>query len=317
VNFQTTSTARLVSAGGLAAAGAGWELLLDANLREQLPRMADELSQLLHVPERPVEIGRYDLVCDAATMAALVNATLADATQLDRALGYEANAGGTSYLGPDPFKFLGGPPFGTSLLNVRGDRSMPRGLATVKWDLEGVEPESFDLVSQGVLVDYQTTREQAAWLAPWYQRRGRPVRSHGCADATSALDLTMQCAPNLTLTPGTANLTFEDFVANTKHGYAFMNGQAGMDFQGRSGSLSGFVREIVNGKLGAIVTGAGVLFDSTHLWKSLEALGGAQSRATISRGGHKGQPDQTSAHSITAIPGVLKNMVVVDMIRRS
>ena len=42
-------------------------------------------------------------------MAKLVYQTLGVTTELDRALGSEANADGTSYLGPDPLRFLGTP----------------------------------------------------------------------------------------------------------------------------------------------------------------------------------------------------------------
>src|SRR5690606_18852292 len=150
-------------------------------------------------------------VLDAPSMVALLDRTLGRATELDRALGYEANAGGTSYLN-DPFGMLGSYEAGAPLLTVTGNRSEPGGLATVQWDDEGVRPDTFPLVENGVLTDFQTTRESAGWLEDYYARTGRPFRSHGCANAPAAVDPPLQHTPNLVLTPGREELDFDDLV---------------------------------------------------------------------------------------------------------
>jgi TldD protein len=307
---QPTGRQGVAQAKGVASAGAGWELFLDAKIPEQFPGLMEEAEVLMMRPVKPVDIGRYDIVCDAATMASLVGATLGRATQLDRAMGYEANASGTSYLGPDPFKFLN-TSLGSSLLTVTGDRSMAKGLATVKWDDEGVEPETFTLVDHGTFVDYQTTREQAAWLAPWYRQRGRPIRSHGCATTPSALDVPLQMTPNLALVPGTADLNFDALVANTKKGIAITQGVVATDFQSRNGTLYGRMIEIADGKLGAVLMGGSVLFSSNTIWKNLQAVGGASSRETQPAGENKGQPSRSSNYTIAAVPGHVANAVVV------
>lgn len=315
IGERPTSERQRVMATGLMTAGGGWELILDANVREQIPRLIEEANELLLTPVKPVEIGRYDIVCDAASMATLVGATLGRATELDRALGDEANAGGTSYLGPDPFEHLG-TTLGTPLLNVHGTRSLARGLATVKWDDEGVQPDEFSIVQDGVLVDYQTTREQAAWLAPWYQKRGQAVRSHGCAVAESALATPLQGTPNLVMMPGKSTDSFADLVAATPRGIALMGSSVGMDFQSRDGSGMGFMREIVNGKLGAIIAGGGFLFDSMQFWKNLHAIGGAASQGLFPGGENKGQPTQHFSHSVAAVPGIIKEMAIIDIRRK-
>jgi TldD protein len=304
-----------VSGRGIDMCGGGWDVLLDAKLREQIPGLIDQAEALMLLPHKPVNIGRYDVVCDAGTMASLLNTTLATATQIDRAMGYEANAGGTSYLGPKPLAHLGTTALGTSLLNLRGDRTRPKGLATVQWDDEGVVPEPFTLIEKGQVVDYQTTREQAAWLAPWYQQRNHPIRSHGCAWASSALDTPLQRAPNLTLVPGNEEVGFDDLVRDVKKGLAITGGNTLADFQARNGSGRGIVREIVNGKLGAVIDGAAFLFDSMQLWKTLTAVGGPASQQVFSGGERKGQPVQATAHSVAAVPGSLKDLIIVDVRR--
>jgi TldD protein len=315
VGERFTNERQITLATGLAPAGGGWELILDAKVREQIPRLIEEANELLVTPVKPVEIGRYDIVCDAASMATLVGATLGNATELDRALGDEANAGGTSYLGPDPFEHLG-TTLGTPLLNLHGTRSLARGLATVQWDDEGVRPDEFTIVQDGVLVDYQTTREQAAWLAPWYQKRGQAVRSHGCAVAASALATPIQCTPNLVMTPGTSTDSFADLVAATPRGIALMGSGVNMDFQSRDGGGQGFMRQIVNGKLGAIIVGGGFLFDSMQFWKNLHAVGGAASQVLFPGGEVKGQPSQHASHSVAAVPGIIKEMAIIDIRRK-
>jgi TldD protein len=311
---QSAPAQAQLQGSGIGDAGAGWELFLDAGLHEQVPRLLEDAEASLAIPHKPVEVGRYDIVMSGASMAGLLVATLGAATELDRALGYEANAGGTSYLGPNPLTLLGKATLGTPLLNVTGDRSMPGGLATVKWDDEGVEPETFPLVTNGVLTDYQTTREQAAWLAPWYEAQHRPVRSHGCAGAMSALSYPLQFTPNLTLAPGLHEGGVDELVAATKRGL-FFEGRVSTDFQSRSGVGLGTFREIVNGKLGAIVDGAAFMFDSSQIWKTLTALGGPSSRVQVSAAGSKGQPTQRFPYSVAAVPGILANAAVVDLKR--
>lgn len=310
-----TGRVGMASATGLDVAGAGWELFLDAKLHEQIPHMLDAAEAQLFTPpevKKPLEVGRYDVVCDASVMMALLHGTLGAATQFDRAVGYEANAGGTSYLGPHPLDLLGHTTLGSTLLNVTADRSMDKGLATVQWDDEGVEPDTFSLVEKGELVDYQTSREFAPALAPWYQRRGRPVRSHGCATAETALFAPVVQTPNLTLVPGTSNATFDDLVANTKKGVALTDIiRLNMDFQSRNGALACKKVEIVNGKLGATLEGGYLMFDASTVWKGLYALGGASSQVIGMGGSGKGQPPQSAPSSIAVVPGSLHGMILV------
>jgi TldD protein len=264
-----------VSAAGLEPAGAGWEHVLDADIRGQIPELIERAEELLVLMRtaKPAEIGRYDLVCDASTMASILDTTLGCATELDRALGLEANAGGTSYLGPNPMTFLG-TPVGSPLVTVGASRALAKGVATVRWDDEGVVPSDFTLVEKGVLTEYQTTREQAAWLAPWYQRNSVSVASRGCAGAESALAFPMQRSPDLQLRAGTDDVTFDELVAGVPRGIAVIAGTARTDFQAKNGVGSGMLREIVDGKLGDMLVHGGFLFSAPDFWKNVAAIGG-------------------------------------------
>ena len=91
-------------------------------------------------------------------------------------------AGFLAFIAP-PEKQLGQLKYGPSIMNIQGDRSQVGGLSTIGWDDDGVKPDEFLIVKNGMFNDYQTTREQAPWLRWWYDKNGTPVRSHGCSHA--------------------------------------------------------------------------------------------------------------------------------------
>lgn len=295
---------------------AGWEWMTERPIAGLARPTMDRIDAMLAhpLPVKPFEIGRYDTVLSASAMATLVAATFGPATQLDRALGYEANVSGTSYLGPDPFALLG-TRIASPLVTVTSDRTTPTAVATVKWDDEGVRAEDFPLVTKGILVDYQTTREQAAWLAPWYQKQGWPIRSHGCAGAEDALAPTIQHTPNLILQPGADAHDFEQLIEGMDHGLAVQGLDPRMDFQVATGHADvNEILEVRRGKPVARLTGnAQLLFRSTELWKNVEAVGGAQSlRWAITGNSRKSEPAQTTAFSVAAVPARIKQLAFID-----
>ena len=120
-------------------AGRGWEYLTgdgydwDAELAE----LPDLLAEKLAAPT--VEAGRYDLVIHPTNLWLTIHESIGHATELDRALGYEANYAGTSFATVDK---LGSLQYGSPVMNVTGDRTVEHGLATVGYDDEGVaDPE--------------------------------------------------------------------------------------------------------------------------------------------------------------------------------
>ena len=320
---------------GLKTTGKGWELFAtDARIPEQLTGMLARLRAAAAAKEgaHPVAVSRYTLVCDGATMASLVGRTLGVATQLDRALGYEANAGGTSFL-DDPLGMLGHDSIAGPQVTVTANRSAPTQLATVKWDDEGVEPEPFTLIKDGVLVDFQTTREQAAWLAPYYTKAGQPVRSRGCAASGDALAIPLQQQPNLALVPNPQAVRLEDLVANVKDGILVEDGTTvEVDFQARTGLLSGTLHKIANGRVGPLLTGGVVLFDTLDFFKRVVAVGGESTTAVVSYtpydpsfpvildmlAGHwKGEPPQATSYSVQGAAATITNQPMIDPRRKA
>ena len=301
----------------LTPAGVGWELYRDQPIREAIRELIAGLEEDLSLPVKPVDVGRYDTVLDPLSMAALLDTTIGRATELDRALGYEANAGGTSYLNV-PLDMLGTYHTGAPLLTVTGNRSEPGAAATVQWDDEGVVPNhQVTLVRDGVLTDFQTTRESAGWLKDYYAKSGEPFRSHGCANADSAINAPMQHTPNLVLAPGRGAHDFDDLVAGLATGIALEEATLDVDYQALNGMVRGKFYEVKKGKRVARIANAGILFRTPELWKALTALGGAASVRRYGMGASKGEPEQATYHSVTVVPAAFKQVTLIDPLRKA
>ena len=319
-SLQIKLARKRINIGGalnrLTPAGVGWELYKRQPLRDYIEQLMEEMEEDATLPVKPVEVGRYDTTCDAWSVATLVDETLGRPTQLDTALGYEANAGGTSYL-KEPLAMLGTYQMGAPAITVTANRSERGGAGTTKWDDEGVSPDEFTLVKDGVLVDFQTTRESARWIEEYYTRRTRPLRSHGCASAPSALEVPLTHIPNLALAPGRKALDFDAAVAKMKKGIAVREMSLDMDFQNVSGLGTGRVYEVKDGKRVARLNGAGFLFRSTDLWKSLAGLGGPESVQRFGCAAQKGEPMQQTYHSVTAPPAAFEQLTLIDVLRKA
>jgi TldD protein len=308
----------------LTPAGLGFEYLIadrvplvrERSLVEEIRRAVEQLKEDLLLPVKSVEVGRYDAVFDAPSVAVLADQTLGRATELDRALGYEANAGGTGYIN-DPIAMLGNYQAGASAVTLTGNRSEPGGSATVQWDDEGVVPDAFSLVKDGVLQDFQTTREAAGWLKTSYAKAGRPFRSHGCAAAPEAVDAPLLHTPNLVLQPGQQAQDFDALVAGLGAGIAIRRTFLDMDFQAVTGLGQGTTYEVKKGKRTAVIGGAGFLFRAPELWKGVMALGGSANARRFGTWVAKGQPTQATCHSVTAVSAVIKQLTLIDPLRKA
>lgn len=297
-------------------AGAGWEYIRNAPVEEIAQQVIAEA--LRSRKKKPVEIGRFDIAFDAQATAGLLNGSIGLATGLERALGYEANTEGTSYLN-DPLVMLGTYRVGSPLVNVSANRSMPGGAATVQWDAEGVVPQEVALITDGVVTDFQTTRESASSLRPFYDKQGRPVRSNGCAGTFASTDAVRSWTPNIVLHPGASEVSFDDLVKNIKRGYAVCGGHVRTDFQLLNGDGTGdIVYEVVDGKLGTAVAGAQYLFRTPEFWKSIIMLGGARSARSYGIDQISSVPSRDwETHTVRAVPVLARNVVVTDTERRA
>ena len=154
-----------------------------------------------------MEPGRYDLLIHPSNLWLTIHESIGHATELDRAIGYEANYAGTSFATPDK---LGNLKYGSELMNVTGDRSTEHGLSTVGWDDEGVAAQRWDIVKDGVLVGYQLDRRIAAAV--------NKDRSNGCAYSDSPAHVPIQRMPNVSLQANPTGPTLEKLIESVEDG---------------------------------------------------------------------------------------------------
>ena len=104
--------------------------------------------------------GKYDMVLDPSHLWLTIHESVGHPTELDRVLGYEANFAGTSFLTLDKWK-SGNFNFGSKEVNIVADKTQVGSLGAVGYDDEGVKCKKWDLIKDGVLVNYQAIRDQA------------------------------------------------------------------------------------------------------------------------------------------------------------
>lgn len=321
IGFQVQSRADdstvPVSIEQISGAGLGFEYWRDQPLRDYIREAFEDAIEQLLLPIKPVDVGRFNTLISQAGIASLLSQTIGASTEIDRALGYEANAGTTSYI-TEPTEMIGNLKVGSSLLSVTADRSEPGAIGTVKWDDEGITPHQFDLVRDGVLSDMQTNREGAGWLRSVYEASNKPFVSHGCAYAPDAIYAPMIHSANLSMAPGAnSGDTLETLREGMDEGIEFHRPQFNMDQQQMTGLLTGVCFEIKNGKRVARYADAGVLFRTSEMWNGIIALGGSDSVRKYGHGSSKGQPSQVSYHGASAPPAIIKELTVVDVKRKA
>ena len=286
----------------IAPMGLGYEHVTAANLIGNATRWANEAAEKLGA--KPVEVGRYDLILDPTHLWLTIHESVAHPTELDRVLGFEANYAGTSFLTP-PEKILGQLKYGAPIMNIRADRDQVGSLAACGWDDEGVKPETYDIIKDGVVVDYQTTREQAPYLDWWYKKSGKAVRSHGNSYAQSWADVQFQRMPNVSLLPGEKDLVWEDLISATDRGIAIVgNGSFSIDQQRYNAQFGGqLYYEVKGGKIVGMLKDVAYQMRTPEFWGALDMLGGKRSYFLGgSSNDGKGQPSQSNAVSHGCVP---------------
>ncbi|MGH9283584.1 MAG: PmbA/TldA family metallopeptidase, partial [Acidimicrobiales bacterium] len=98
----------------------GWEhFTAGHDYMGEAERVPDLLEEKMTSPS--VTPGRYDLVIHPTNLWLTIHESIGHATELDRALGYEANYAGTSFATPD---LLGTLQYGSPAMHVTGDRTV-------------------------------------------------------------------------------------------------------------------------------------------------------------------------------------------------
>ena len=301
------ATGRFASCAGLAAPrGSGYEYLTSYDFVGEAARHAGLAREKLAA--KPVVPGTYDLVLDPTNLWLPLHESVGHPTELDRALGWEANFAGTTFCTPDQ---LGKLKYGSDLMNVVADRTQEGGLSTVGYDDDGVRSIEFPIIKDGLFVNYQMAIGQAQLIGL--------RQSNGCAFAEDWSAFPIQRMPNVSLQPNPQACKLDDLIADVKHGlYIVGNGSWSIDQQRHNFQFGGqLFYEIRHGKLAGMVRDAAYQGSTVAFWNSMDGLG---DKSTYFLGGApncgKGQPEQSAPVSHGVVPARFRQVTVLNTERK-
>ena len=273
---------------------------------------AKEAGQQLQakLKARSVEPGKYDLVLDPHHLMLTIHESVGHPLELDRVLGYEANYAGTSFATLDKWK-SGTFNYGSEIVNLFADKTQANSLGYVGYDDEGVKTKQWDLVKDGILVNYQAIRDQVHIIDQ--------KESHGCCYSQSWSDVQFQRMPNVSLRPNEKDLSADDIIKDVENGiYIVGRGSFSIDQQRYNFQFGGqLFYEIKDGKITEQIEDVAYQSNTQEFWNSCTQLAG-QSDYRI--GGSffdgKGQPPQVSAVSHGCPTTRFNNINVINTARK-
>ncbi len=280
---------------------AGWEAIAKANLGENAPRIREEVLEHLAAP--PVKPGKKDLLLLPSHLWLTIHESIGHSTELDRALGYEANFAGTSFLTTEK---MGNLSFGSELVNVFGDRTIDRGLSTVKYDDDGVLTTKFPIIEKGVFKHYQTIRDQAHLV--------HETESRGCCYADSWASVPFQRMPNVWLEAGPQPQSPDDLISGIDDGILIDgDGSFSIDQQRYNFQFGGDAFwEIKGGRKRGMISRVAYQAKTTDFWHACDGIAGsAYWQQFGSPNDGKGEPEQINAVSHGCSPSRFRQINVL------
>jgi TldD protein len=271
---------------------------------------AAALQAAQKIKAKTVEPGKYDLVLDPSHLWLTIHESVGHPSELDRVLGYEANFAGTSFLTLDKWK-SGNFKFGSDIVNIVADKLQPGSLGAVGYDDEGVGTKQWDIIKNGVLVNYQTIRDQAHIIGL--------KESQGCCYSQSWQDVQFQRMPNISLQPGKTPLNVEQMISKVEKGiYIIGDSSFSIDQQRYNFQFSGqLYYEIKNGKIIGMLNDVAYQANTQEFWNSCAAI---CDKSDYRLGGSffdgKGQPMQASAVSHGSSTALFKGVNVINTARK-
>ena len=263
--------------------------------RNSYDMVEDAVTAAKHAKEKltakSVLPGKYDLMLDPDHLGLTIHESVGHPLELDRVLGYEANYAGTSFATLDKWETKNFK-YGSDLVNIVADKVQPNSLGNVGWDDEGVQAKEWDLIKNGVLVNYQAIRDQAKII--------NESESHGCCFADNWSSVQFQRMPNVSLKPGEAKMSPHDMIKDIEKGiYIIGRGSYSIDQQRYNFQFGGqLFYEIKNGQIAGMLEDVAYQSNTQEFWNSCSALCDKDDyRLFGSFFDGKGQPSQVSAVS--------------------
>ena len=239
----------------------GYEHIENTPLLAEARRVGEEA--VAQLKGKPCPVGKKDLILHPSHLALTMHESIGHATELDRVLGMEESLAGSSFATIDK---LGNLKYGSPIMNIICDNTMPFGLGSKGYDDDGVEMQKWHVIKDGILIDYMTGREVCHAIGA--------ERSRGSCRADSWASIPIVRQSNIGLAPGTEQLTLEELIADTKDGiYIEGMGSFSIDQKRQNFQFGGdCFWEINDGKKGAILKDVTYQAITTEFWGSLDAI---------------------------------------------
>ncbi|KFN48066.1 TldD/PmbA family protein [Arenimonas metalli] len=291
---------KYVSPNGVVNYGKSYDMVEDA------VAAAKQAREKLTAPS--VKPGKYDLVLDPSHLWLTIHENVGHPLELDRVLGYEANYAGTSFATLD--KREQGFRYGNERVNLFADKIQEGSLGGVAYDDEGVKTKQWDLVKDGILVNYQAIRDQAHIIGE--------KESHGCCYADSWSSVQFQRMANVSLAPGKEKLSVADMIKDVEKGiYIIGDGSFSIDQQRYNAQFGGqLFYEIKDGAIAGMIEDVAYQIRTPEFWNACSAI---CDESDYRLGGSffdgKGQPGQVSAVSHGSSTARFDGMNVINTAR--
>jgi TldD protein len=261
-------------------AASGYELIEEMDLDAHAQATAEEAVQLLSADVCPSTT--TTVVLDGHQTMLQLHESVGHPTELDRVLGMEAAFAGTSFVGiPD----LGDLRYGSEHMNVTSDATIEGGLGSFGYDDEGVEAQRVDLIKDGILVGFQSSRETAATTGS--------ERSNGTMRAEGWENFPLIRMTNINILPGNGG-TLDDLIAEVDDGIFMSTNKSWSIDDKRKNFQFGceIAWEIKKGKLGKMLKDPRYTGITPVFWGNLDAVG-SEWKVWGTPNCGKGQPGQT------------------------
>jgi len=275
----------------------GYETVRAWDYEGNAARIAEEAVRLLSADECPE--GEKQLILEGSQLALQIHESVGHAIELDRILGWEAAFAGTSHL---DLATLGRHRYGSELMQITADATIPGALGTFGYDDEGTPAQCVDIVKDGIWVGVLSGRDSAA-------RAGLPPGGMVRADGFNRLPMVRMT--NVGLLAGDSSLA--EIIADTSDGvYMATNRSWSIDDRRLNFQFGTEIAwEVKKGKLGRMLRNPTYTGITPHFWARLDMLAGEKERVhwgTPNCG--KGQPVQIGHTGHSAPPGRFANVRV-------
>jgi len=276
---------------------AGWEHIPRLGLVEEAERTGREAVELLSAKDCPSEV--TTLVLDSGQVELQVHESVGHPIELDRVLGMEEAFAGTSFLKPEDRGKLR---YGSDLISITADATVPGGLGTFGYDDEGVPAQRVPVIVDGIFQEFISSRETAAVL-------GEESNATMRADGWQNLPLIRMT--NINLEPREGSL--EDIIGDTKDGIFMATNQSWSIDDKRVNFQFGceVALRIRDGKRTELYRNPNYTGITTEFWGSCDAVGGREEWTlwgTPNCG--KGQPGQVARVGHGTPPARFRNVQV-------